>query len=113
MIELNEDNFDRILRQRNDPLLVMFEGSWCTTCKQMVPVLQEIEQDLDGTGFDIGRMNVDQNREQAAEHQIAGTPTFCYFRDGELVDRCVGAQNKQQLLHMVASNVRTPAARTM
>jgi thioredoxin 1 len=84
------------------PVLVEFWGSWCTACKMVEPVIDELAGELAGV-VRVGKLNVDQNPRVRSLCDIAGVPTFIFFKDGAAVRRLVGARSKRQLLAMIGN----------
>ena len=100
ILELRDPNFHEEILESKLPVLLDFWASWCPPCKMVEPVLQELSQDLSGL-VKIVKINVDQNPTSASKYNISGVPTFIVFFKGKEMDRCVGAQSKQQLLNML------------
>jgi len=81
-------------------VLVDFWATWCGPCKMIAPVLEELDGDLDGKAK-IVKVDVDENQATAGEHGIMSIPTLVLFKDGEIVDKVVGFQPKEQLAEMI------------
>jgi thioredoxin 1 len=81
----------------NHPLVVVdCWAPWCAPCQIVGPIIEELARDYAGRVL-FGKLNVDENREVAMQYQIMGIPTLLVFKNGELVDRIVGAMPKQTL----------------
>ncbi len=94
-IELNDNDFQESIEEY--PLvLVDFWAAWCGPCKMMEPVLEELAKDYQGEVV-IGKMNVDKNQDIPSRFQVSSIPTMVLFKEGEAVDRMVGALQKEQL----------------
>ena len=89
-MDLTEVNFEQEVLESDKPVMVDFWASWCIPCKVMGPVIEQLKQEYEGK-LKIGKMNVDQNRITPGNYNIAGVPTFIMFKDGEEIDRVVGA----------------------
>lgn len=96
-IKLNSGNFQKEAINSDIPALVDFWGSWCPPCKMMEPVIDQLSVELAGK-VKVAKLNVDQNRDVAANMNIMGAPTFILFVNGEEQFREVGARSKQQLI---------------
>jgi len=92
IVELDASNFtDQI--NSDEPILVDFWAEWCGPCRMVAPVLDELADEMDGK-VKIGKLNVDNNQELAIQFQVQSIPTFVLFKNGEAVDRMMGAMPK-------------------
>lgn len=69
---------------------------WCGPCRMVGPVIEELAKEMQGH-IVFGKLNVDENPQTSAKHQIMSIPTMLVFKNGNLVDRLVGAMPKQML----------------
>ena len=93
---ITKQNFKGEVLQSDLPVLVDFWAPWCGPCRMLAPVLEELEQDLGGK-VKIGKVNVDEEMELAAQFQVASIPTLILFERGQAVCRTVGVQPKAKL----------------
>ena len=93
---LTKDNFEQEVVQAQLPVLVDFWAPWCGPCKVVGPVVDSLAADNEGK-LVVGKVNVDENKDLAAQFGIRGIPTLVIFKDGNEVQRMVGAQSKAQL----------------
>ncbi len=91
-IEINDSNFEDILTSEK-PVLVDFWAEWCGPCKMIAPVVEELAGEYDGKAV-IGKVDVDNNPNVSAKFGIRSIPTLLVFKNGEVVDKQIGAVPK-------------------
>lgn len=99
-IILTEENFEEEVLNSDIPVLVDFWATWCGPCKMLSPVIAQIAEEKNGE-IKVGKVNVDEEMELAAEYQVASIPTVLLFKDGEVVETSIGFKPKEQLLDMI------------
>jgi thioredoxin 1 len=82
------------------PVVIDFWAEWCGPCKKISPILDEIAGSL-GDSVKFLKINVDNEQEVAADYQVMSIPTLVFIKEGEEVDRTVGALNKDSLLEKI------------
>ena len=78
------------------PFVVDFWAEWCGPCRTMLPRLENVSNLYDGRVI-VGKLNVDENPETCEQYGIMSIPTMLFFKNGELVNRHVGACSEQEL----------------
>ena len=78
------------------PLVIDFWAPWCAPCRKLISVIEELASEYDGKVV-IGKCNVDEQRELAIEYNVRSIPTLLFFKNGENVDKLVGARMKSEL----------------
>lgn len=96
-IKLTDTNFDETVSE--GITLVDFWAIWCGPCKMIAPVLEEISNET--PKFKIGKLDVDSNPIKSANFGIRSIPTLIVFKDGEVVDKFIGAPPKQTIINML------------
>ena len=91
-LEITDASFAELLKE-DKPLVVDFWAEWCGPCLMLAPVISELAEEYAGK-VNIGKMNVDQNDEVVGQYGIRNIPTVLFFKNGELVDKHVGAAQK-------------------
>jgi thioredoxin 1 len=101
---LTDSTFDEHVGAAATPILIDFWAEWCGPCKMVAPVLDEISTEQAGR-LEIAKLNVDDNPNIAMRYGVQSIPTLLVFKDGELVDRIVGAMPKGRLMEKLASHL--------
>ena len=78
------------------PLVVDFWATWCGPCRMIAPIVAELAEEYDGK-IVVGKCDVEENDELAAEFGIRNIPTILFFKNGEIVDKLVGAVSKAKI----------------
>lgn len=107
IIELDDNNFAETIAA-GAPVLVDFWAEWCGPCRMVGPTLDELADEMDGK-VRIGKLNVDNFQELAFKYQVQSIPTFLLFKDGEVVDRMMGAMPKGAFEKFIEKNVGATA----
>ena len=93
-VTITKENFSS-LKAGNQPLVVDFWATWCGPCRMVAPIIEELANKYDGK-IVVGKCDVEDNEELAAEFGIRNIPTILFFKNGEVVDKIIGAQSKSK-----------------
>lgn len=99
-IVVTDDNFKEQVLQSEKPVLVDFWAGWCGPCKMLAPLIEEIAKEFTEK-IKVAKINVDDNGKVPAEFGIMSIPTILLFKEGEVVNRLVGYQPKEQIIRFL------------
>lgn len=94
-LEFTDENIKEIINS-GKPVVIDFWAEWCGPCRMVGPLVEELAKEYDGKVI-IGKMDVDNNVDTPNEYGIRNIPTILFFKDGQLVDKQVGATQKASL----------------
>lgn len=94
-LTITDSNFDQLLAE-GKPMVVDFWATWCGPCKKIGPYIEELAEQYADKAI-IGKVDVDENDQLAIRFGIRNIPTILYFRNGEIVDKQIGAAPKAAL----------------
>jgi len=98
---LTEATFQEVIGAASTPVVVDFWAVWCTPCKMIAPILDEIASENPDKLL-VGKVNVDENPTLARDFDVMSIPTILVFEDGLVKHRIVGARGKPQMLEELA-----------
>jgi len=96
-LEFTDGNFESLVIKSDKPVIVDFWAVWCGPCRIVGPIVQEIGEEYTDKAV-VGKLDVDSNPEAAKTYGIRNIPTILFFKNGEVVDKQVGAVPKQVLV---------------
>ena len=98
LLKLDSSSFQSTVSQ--GLTLVDFWAEWCGPCRMLAPVLERLAAD-ETLGARIGKVNVDENQQLAAQFNIRGIPTMILFKDGQPVDQIVGLTDENNIKSLI------------
>lgn len=104
IINLTKENFDQEIAGPDKPMLVDFWASWCGPCRAVAPVMEQLSEEYDGKAK-VGKVNVDEESELAAKFRVMSIPTVILFKNGQLVEKIIGARAKEEFANMINRNI--------
>jgi len=103
VITLTTSNFDTLINTKG-VALVDFWATWCGPCLMQAPIIEEVKKEI-GEGALVGKLDVDRNSAISRRYSIRGIPALLIFKDGVLVERLVGFQQKHKLLASLQKHI--------
>jgi len=102
-LEISDSNFNEIVT-KNSVVLIDFWAEWCGPCRMIAPMIEKLANEYNGKAL-VGKLDVDNNQESSIKFGVRSIPTLLVFKNGELVDRHVGAVSKDTLSKSLDSNL--------
>jgi thioredoxin 1 len=98
VFEVNDGNWesDVIESSKTKPVVVDFWAPWCGPCRMVSPVLEELSEEMTEQ-LTFCKINIDENQETANKFGVMSIPTMIIFKNGEVIDRTIGASTKNKL----------------
>lgn len=99
-IDISDNEFQSMVIDSNEPVLVDFWAPWCGPCKVIAPILDQVS-DYYGEKLKVVKINIDNNPNTPTKFGVRGIPTLMVFKNGENVQTKVGAVQKSQLIKIL------------
>lgn len=99
VIKINKENFASEVLNSNKPVLLDFYADWCGPCRMVGPIVSEIANER--SDVKVGKINVDEQPELAAQFQVMSIPMLAVIKNGKLENRVVGYRPKEQIEAML------------
>ena len=103
-LEITDANFEETVLKSSKPVVVDFWAAWCGPCRMVGPHVDALATEYEGKAV-VGKVNVDLHGGIAAQFGVRNIPTIVFLKNGEVVDKVVGAVPKEQLAEKLDANI--------
>lgn len=97
MLEVTTSNFETDVLKSETPVLVDFWAEWCSPCKMIAPIVDQLATDYDGQ-IKVGKLDADAHQDILMRYGVMGIPTLILFKGGEPVLRITGYHPKDKIV---------------
>jgi thioredoxin 1 len=102
--EFNDSNFQTEVLDSDKLSMIDFWAEWCGPCRAIGPVVEELSKEFEGR-VNIGKVNVDHNPQLSMNYGITSIPAILFIKNGQVVDKLVGAQPKHNFVKKIESHI--------
>lgn len=102
--EFTDNNFQEVAIEKKGVSVVDFWAEWCGPCRMVAPIIDELAEELDGKAT-IGKLNIDHHKAVPMKYGVRSIPTILILKDGEVVDKQVGATSKAVLEEKILAHI--------
>jgi thioredoxin 1 len=102
--EFTDGNFQNEVLDSDKLSMIDFWAEWCGPCRAIGPVVEEISKEFEGR-VNIGKVNVDHNPQLSMNYGITSIPAILFIKNGQVVDKLVGAQPKHNFVKKIESHI--------
>ena len=99
VVKITKDNFQELVLNGDREVLLDVWAPWCGPCRMVSPIVDEIAEER--KDILVGKVNVDEEMELAAQFQVMSIPTLVVLRNGQVVNRVVGARPKDAIVSLL------------
>lgn len=101
-ITITQNNFKKEVLESSEPVLIDFWATWCGPCRMIAPIVEQIADEQAGA-LKVGKINVDEEPQLAAQFGVMSIPTLVLFKDGQMVGKSIGVKPKQAIMSMIGA----------
>ncbi|MFN3681910.1 MAG: thioredoxin [Nitrospira sp.] len=101
-LKVEESTWDTEVLKATELVMVDFWAVWCGPCQMVAPIIDELAEEYAGK-LKVRKLNTDENPEIAGRYQVMSIPTIIFFKDGQPVEKLVGARPKRQFKEVIDS----------
>lgn len=101
---ISDQNYDALVAE-GLPVIIDFSATWCGPCQKLAPIVDELATEYEGR-VNIGKCDVDENQDLASRFGIRNIPSVLFIKNGEVVDKQVGAAPKQALVEKIEALIK-------
>lgn len=99
-LEITDASFNEVISKKDTLVMIDFWATWCGPCQKIGPVIEELAQEYEGKAI-IGKCDVDGNSDVVAQFRVRNVPTVVFLKNGELLDKLVGANPKSAFVEKI------------
>jgi thioredoxin 1 len=99
-VEVNDSNFEEVVLKSDKLVIIDFWAEWCGPCRMVAPIIEEISEEYEGKVL-VAKVDVDTNPGISSKLGIRNIPTVMFFKNGEMVDKQVGAVPKSNFVSKI------------
>lgn len=97
-LTITDANFEEVVLKSDKPVIIDLWAEWCGPCRMVGPIIEEMAAEYEGKAV-IGKLDVDNNPETTSRYGVRNIPTILFIKNGEIVDKQVGAVPKNVLVN--------------
>lgn len=103
-LTVTKSNFQDEVVNSDKPVLLDFWAAWCGPCRMVAPAVEALATEYDGKAV-VGKVNVDEEQELAEQFKVMSIPSLFVMKNGEVVERLVGARSKEELAGLIEKHL--------
>jgi thioredoxin 1 len=107
-LKVEDATWDAEVIKSSELVMVDFWAVWCGPCQMVAPVIEELSKEYAGK-MKVRKLNTDENPEVAGRYQVMSIPTILFFKNGQVVEKLVGARPKRQFKELIDTLLAQPA----